>query len=184
MKKFVKNIGLFLLVICCFISVVGCGGNKITIKKLEESLSDGEWQFTVRENDDKEYSFEYALSKQKTYSGKAKKNKEVYLIEITCKNISRVDYLKNPQRLVNALQHVMQQNPTGIELDLSLCVISMVEIQTAISSEYGSGAFTYSEMEQMASVFSGNTQKIENWTISSVIDDDVNQVIIRAELNK
>ncbi len=184
MKKFTKNIVSFLLVVCCFVSVVGCGGNKITIKKLEESLSDGKWQFTVQENDDKAYLFEYILSEQKTYSGKAKKNKEVYLIEITCKKIYNTYLLKDPKYLETTFRHIMEQNPTGIELNSGVCILSMMEIQTAISSEYGSGAFTYSEMEQMASVFSGNTQKIENWTISSIIDDDTNQVVIRAELNK
>lgn len=184
MKKFVKGILSILLIVCCLVSAVACGGNKITIKKLEKSLSDGEWQFTVQKNDDNEYDFEYVLSSEKTYRGKADKRKNVYYYEVVCNNISNTYLLENPKRLESALVAVMQMNPTGIDLDLSACVISVVEIETAISKEYGKGAFTYEEMKEIASIFSGKAKKIDNWSISSIIDEDAQQVIIKAELNK
>lgn len=196
MKKALKYISM-LLVLLCAIPILNCSksnnNNKkqektVSVLELQSTLSDGDWQFDVVQNDDGEYSFSYFPSStdQDTFNfdkciGTADANKNVKNIEVTFNNLYNIEALQSDLTLIDLYNRLNDQSIYLSEIKTVGCAFCAMDLE-CIFADTGFLSLPYTDaLKATAAMFSGTPIKYTYWTISSIVNTKSNSVVIKIE---
>ena len=196
MKKALKFISM-LLVLLCAIPMLNCSKSNnnnikqektVSVLELQSTLSDGDWQFDIAQNDNGEYSFSYFPNSTAQYTfdfdkciGTADANKNVKNVEVTFNNLDNIEALQSSQTLIDLYNRLNDQSIYLSEIKTVGCAFCAVDLES-VFADAGFLSLPYTEaIKATATMFSGTPIKYTYWTISSIVSTKSNSVVIKVE---